>query len=131
LATGEAEGMELRVLIVDDSASFSAAARDLLARQGLDVLELASTIAEALGHVSDLQPDVILVDINLGGESGFDFARRMAEDGHGRSSSVILMSSHAEADFADLIAENDAVGFLAKSELSADAIRGILEQRTH
>ena len=39
---------------------------------------------------------------------------------------VILISTHSEADFADLIAESPAVGFLSKSDLSADAIRELL-----
>jgi hypothetical protein len=39
---------------------------------------------------------------------------------------VILISSYAETDYAELIAENPAAGFLAKSELSAQAIGRIL-----
>jgi two-component system nitrate/nitrite response regulator NarL len=40
-----------------------------------------------------------------------------------------LMSTHAAADFAELLAESPASGFLPKSELSADAIRLILDGR--
>jgi FixJ family two-component response regulator len=69
------------------------------------------------------------VDIDLGGESGFDLARRLDRDGD-RSSSVILISTHGEEDFADLIAESPALGFLSKPRLSAAAIGEILARRT-
>jgi CheY-like chemotaxis protein len=118
--------MPLRALIVDDSASFLEVARVLLEREGLTVAGVASTSEEALRRAEELRPDVILVDITLGAESGFDLARQLVdEDGSGRST-VILISTHAEADFEDLIAESPAVGFLPKSELSASAICRVL-----
>jgi CheY-like chemotaxis protein len=121
--------MTLRVLIVDDNASFLNAAGVLLERQGLRIVGAAGTSAEALQREQELRPDVVLVDITLAGESGFELARRLAEDGRGRAISVILVSTHAEADFADLIAESPALGFLPKSELSADAIRRLVNGR--
>jgi DNA-binding NarL/FixJ family response regulator len=76
-----------------------------------------------LQREQELRPDVVLVDIMLAGESGFELARRLDEDARGGAAAVILVSTHAEADFADLIAESPALGFLPKSALSADAIR--------
>jgi CheY-like chemotaxis protein len=122
--------MGFSVLIVDDSGPFLEAARALLKREGLDVLEVASTSAEALGRAQQLRPDVVLVDINLGGESGFELARRLIQDDHDSWSTVILMSTHAEDEFAELIADSPASGFVPKSELSADAIRLILDGGT-
>jgi len=122
--------MPTGVLIVDDNASFLEVARGLLEREGMGVVDVASTTTEALRRVDELRPDVVLVDIMLGRESGFELARRLVrQDGAGPS--VILISTHAEADFADLIAESPAIAFLPKSELSADAIRRILEDRSH
>ena len=119
--------MPLRVVIVDDSDSFLDAARVLLERQGVSVVGVASTTAQALERVEQLRPDVVLVDIKLAGESGFDCARRL--DQHANEvAPVILVSTHAEEDLADLIAESPAVGFLAKSELSAGAVGRILER---
>jgi two-component system, NarL family, nitrate/nitrite response regulator NarL len=115
----------LRALIVDDNGSFLEAARDLLEREGLSVAGVASTAAEALQREEELRPDVVLVDISLRGESGFDVARRLVEE-RASGAAIILISTHAEADFADLIAESPAAGFVPKSELSAAAIRRIL-----
>jgi DNA-binding NarL/FixJ family response regulator len=110
----------LRCLLVDDSLEFIDAARSLLEREGLKVVGVASSGAEVLNSVEDLHPDVVLVDVDLGGESGFD----LAEELNGRA--VILISTHAEQDLADMIAASPAAGFLAKSDLSADAICDML-----
>jgi two-component system, NarL family, nitrate/nitrite response regulator NarL len=112
----------LRCLIVDDNASFLAAAASLLEREGMAVAGVASTIADALQKAHELRPDVILVDITIRYESGFDLARRLAGTDSG-DSTVILISTHAEAEFADLIDEAPVAGFVPKSELSASAIQ--------
>lgn len=126
--TCHALAVSLRVVIVDDSDSFLCAAQVLLEREGLSVVGVVSAAAQALGEVERLQPDVVLVDIKLAGESGFECARRLNQTDHDRVA-VILISTHAEEDLADLIAESPAVGFVPKSELSADAIRRVLDGR--
>ena len=118
--------MTLDVLIVDDSQSFRDAARDLLERQGLRVVGLASTSAEAIRRSAELHPDVVLIDIMLAGESGFELARQLSAR-NGGAAALILISTHSPTHFADLIAESPAAGFLPKSELSADAIRRIVD----
>ena len=111
----------MRCLIVDDNSSFLEAAATLLEREGLTVAGVASSTEDALRQVGELHPDVVLVDIMLGSENGLDLARRLAEDHC--PATVILVSTHTEADFADLIAATPAAGFVPKSELSAAAIR--------
>jgi DNA-binding NarL/FixJ family response regulator len=119
--------MPLHCLIVDDSSSVLAAARSLLEREGISVVGLASSSAEALRLVRELQPDVILIDIELGEESGLDLADRLAELTHQVQAISILISMHSEADFAELIEASPAAGFLSKSDLSAQAIHSIIE----
>jgi DNA-binding NarL/FixJ family response regulator len=116
-----------RVLIVDDNRTFLDAARVLLERQGLLVSGVASTPDEALRQAEALRPQVVLVDIILADESGFDLVRRLVARDRGGGTALILISTHSGEDFADLIAESPAVGFLPKSELSADAIRRFVE----
>ncbi len=121
--------MPLRYLLVDDNHAFLEAASVLLEREGVTVVGVASSIAEALRQARALRPDVILVDIGLGDESGFDLARLLAQDGQGgqgAGAEVILISTRAEADYAELIAESPAAGFLPKSELSVRGISRIL-----
>ena len=111
-------------MIVDDDEGFLQAARTLLERDGMTVAGVAGSGAEALERVRTLRPDVVLIDIRLGGESGFEAARRLAGGGH--PAALIMISSHAEDDYADLIADSPTAGFLAKAELSAVAIRQVL-----
>jgi DNA-binding NarL/FixJ family response regulator len=118
--------MTLSCLMVDDSRRFLDAARGLLERQGITVVGMASTGAEAIRLAEELQPDVILLDVELGGESGFDVARRVQREAKASLSAVILISIHAEEDFADLIAASPAVGFVAKATLSGGAIRALV-----
>jgi DNA-binding NarL/FixJ family response regulator len=117
--------MTLRSLLVDDSPQFVAAARELLEREGIEVVGIASTIDDAVRLTGALHPDVCIVDIDLGDESGFDLARRLAERGGGQQR-VLLISAYPERDFIDMIADSPAVGFLPKPELSAERIRAML-----
>lgn len=116
----------MRCLIVDDSPSFIEAARRLLERQGVEVVGVASTSAEALRHYQELRPDVTLVDIYLGAESGFELAERLHRAGGPTPPPVVLISSHSERDFGKMIERSPAVGFLAKSALSREAIDDLL-----
>jgi DNA-binding NarL/FixJ family response regulator len=118
--------MTLRCVIVDDSPAVLRAASDLLEGQGIAVVGVAETGEEALRLVERLESDVVLIDIDLGAESGLDLARRLASTSTGVASRTILISTHEEADYADLIAASPAVGFLPKSELSATAIHRLL-----
>ena len=118
--------MPLRCLLVDDNDAFLETASLLLEREGLTVAGVASSIAQALRQARALRPDIILVDIGLGDESGFDLARLLAQDGQGGGADVILISTGAETDYRDLIDDSPAAGFLAKSELSVQGISRIL-----
>jgi DNA-binding NarL/FixJ family response regulator len=115
----------VRCLLVDDNKAFVETARRVLDSDTVLVTGTASTIAEALLRASELRPDVVLVDIMLGDENGFDLARHLAESDAG-DLAVIMISSDTVDDYADLVAESNALGFLPKSELSADGIRRLL-----
>jgi DNA-binding NarL/FixJ family response regulator len=118
--------MMLRCLIVDDSPRFRDAARSLLERQGIAVVGLAATSAEALRRAEELRPDVMLVDIDLGGESGLELARRLHHQAGLAPARVILVSTHAEQDYAELIEASPAIGFLSKTAVSGSAIRDLV-----
>jgi DNA-binding NarL/FixJ family response regulator len=118
----------LRCLIVDDRPAFSAAARELLEGEGVTVVGVAASSAEAVRSVRELRPEVALVDIDLGADSGFDVARRLTEDLDGSAPRVILISTHDEREFAKLVESSPAVGFLAKTELSAKRIYELIDR---
>jgi DNA-binding NarL/FixJ family response regulator len=123
--------LTLRCVIVDDNRAVLRAASDLLEAQRIAVVGVAASSEEALRLMDELQPDVMLVDIDIGPESGFELARRLSRGRDGARSCVILTSTHDEADYASLIAASPAVGFLPKSDLSATAIRRLLASTRH
>jgi two-component system nitrate/nitrite response regulator NarL len=111
-------------MVVDDNPGVLEAASKVLSRGGLTVVGSAATSADALARVRETQPDVVLVDIVLGSESGLDLARQLDVDSPGTK--VILISTHSAEDFADLIAASPAIGFLPKSRLSAGAVEELV-----
>jgi DNA-binding NarL/FixJ family response regulator len=115
----------LRCVIVDDNPRFLDAARGLLEREGIAVVGTARSGADAADLVEGSRPDVVLVDIDLGGESGFDLVTQLQR--LNPSPRVILISTHAEQDYADLIDASPAIGFVAKTRLSAVAIGNLLD----
>jgi DNA-binding NarL/FixJ family response regulator len=107
--------VDIRCLIVDDNRPFLDSARLLLEREGIAVVGVATTSTDALRLEEELRPDVSLVDIRLGNESGFDLAWRL-------SGTVILISTHARHEYAEEIAASPAAGFIPKAQLSASAV---------
>ena len=128
-SAGHADRMVMRCLIVDDSAVFLRAARALLQQDGIAVT-MASTSDEARRLMDEVDPHVVLVDIDLGDENGFDLAAQLSgpTDGEGGAPPIILMSSHSHEDFEELILDSPAGGFLSKSALSATAIRSMMDE---
>jgi DNA-binding NarL/FixJ family response regulator len=123
--------VRLRCLIVDDNEPFLEVAAASLAGHELDVVGTARTSAEALRQVAEQRPDVVLVDITLGEENGFDLARDLVElFPQLASSGVVLISTRAERDFGGLVKASPAAGFVRKTQLSAKAVREIVASRS-
>jgi DNA-binding NarL/FixJ family response regulator len=115
----------LTCLIVDDSPPFFEAARQLLADDGVTVVGLAATSDQAAHETLALAPDVVLVDIDLGTESGLGIARRLAGLPQG-GPPVILISAESGGELAELVDASGALGFVSKTDLSGDAIRRLV-----
>jgi DNA-binding response OmpR family regulator len=111
------------VLIVDDHPSFLAVARLLLETDGFVVVGVATDGASAVTETLRLAPDVVLLDVGLPDIDGFEVASRLRAAG--ASSAIILTSSRDATDFGTLITDSGARGFIAKPELSGDALRAL------
>jgi two-component system nitrate/nitrite response regulator NarL len=117
--------MAIRCLIVDDSLRFLRSASAMLESQGA-MVAVASTGDAAVLGLADA-PDVILVDLQLGAERGFDVIRSLREAG-ARNTAIIAISSHDPSDVMDLVAASEADGFIAKSRLSLGALTALMER---
>jgi DNA-binding NarL/FixJ family response regulator len=118
--------VSLRCLIVDDSPRFGEEARSLLKHEGISVVGVAVSGDEAVRLAEALCPDLALVDISLGEESGFDVARRLVDGSDAAAPAIIFVSTHDESEYRGRIASSPAVGFIAKTKLSAESIRRML-----
>jgi DNA-binding NarL/FixJ family response regulator len=110
------------MLIVDDNASFRAAASAALDGPDFAVVGEAATAAEALAQIDALRPDIVLIDIRLGEDNGFELSRRVAHLNGGGGPTLILISTQSKEAFADLVAASPAHGFVAKAELSPESL---------
>jgi DNA-binding NarL/FixJ family response regulator len=119
--------MALRCLIVDDNPRFGDEARGLLEHEGVSVVGVAATGDEAVRLAEALEPDLALVDISLGEESGFDVAQRLLDDLNEHGPAVIFVSTYDEREFSGRIATSPALGFIPKTRLSAERIRQLIE----
>jgi DNA-binding NarL/FixJ family response regulator len=114
----------LRCLIVDDSEEFLRSASRLLESQGVEVVGSASSGADALELTESLEPDLALVDVELGHEDGVTLGNEL--QARRPAIRVVLISAYDREAFPDLSSESQAIGFLAKRDLSAAAIEDLL-----
>ncbi|MGZ6513371.1 MAG: LytR/AlgR family response regulator transcription factor [Actinomycetota bacterium] len=116
--------MAVRVLIVDDHAGFRARAREMLQGDGLNVVGEAIDGVSAIEAVRALRPDLVLLDVRLPDLNGFDVAEKIASID--APPAIVMTSSHDARDFRRRIEASVARGFLAKNDLSGQAILALL-----
>jgi DNA-binding NarL/FixJ family response regulator len=114
--------MRPTVVIVDDHAAFRSAARALLEAAGFRVVGEAADGAAAVRAAAELQPDVLLLDVQLPDFDGFAVADRLHPDGP----AVVLTSSRGAGAFRRRLAANPSLRFIPKSDLSAEALAAAL-----
>ena len=114
------------VLVVDDHDGFRMRTRRLLERHRFRVVEAADG-ADAIRQAAAERPDIVLLDIHLPDMDGFEVAAGLRAAGTARS--ILLISTHAEADVADRVRGSAADGFIDKAELSAATIAARLARR--
>jgi DNA-binding NarL/FixJ family response regulator len=114
----------MRVLIVDDHRSFRASARQLLEAEGFTVVGEAVDGHQAIAAAQRLEPDLILLDVQLPDIDGFEVAAQLAA--LGVRSAVVLTSSRARTEYGSLVAESAARGFIPKEELSGARLTGLV-----
>jgi two-component system response regulator EvgA len=116
--------MAARILIVDDHPSFRATAKTLLLSDGFDVVGEAEDWRSAIEAVKLLEPDLVLLDVQLPDMDGFTVASELC--GNGYCPKIVLTSSHDESDFGPIVARCGAAAFVPKGELTGAALRAVL-----
>ena len=116
--------MRPTLLIVDDHAGFRASARALLEAEGFDVIGEAADGAQALRAVAELQPEIVLLDIQLPGLDGIQVAGQLA--GGADPPAVVLVSSRDAAAYGPRLRGTAVRGFIPKSALSGEALAALV-----
>jgi DNA-binding NarL/FixJ family response regulator len=116
--------MRPTVLIVDDHEAFRQSASALLEAEGFDVIGQAADGPEAIVLAERLQPQVVLLDIQLPALDGFAVAERLAALPD--APRVVLISSRDASAYGPRLDETSARGFLTKRELSGDALAALV-----
>jgi CheY-like chemotaxis protein len=119
--------MAVRVLVVDDHASFRRLASRVLTHAGFEVVGEAVDAASALGQATILHPDAVLLDVMLPDLSGVEVARELALAPD--PPRVVLTSSRSRSDFGSAFEWPGGCEFIAKHQLSGPRLAALLEQR--
>jgi len=117
--------MARTVLIVDDHAPFRARARALLEAEGFEVVGDVADGESAMVAAHALQPDVVLLDIQLPDADGFAVAERLVTQAD--PPSVVLISSRSAESYRHQLVSSSARGFIAKAELSGECLGLLLD----
>jgi DNA-binding NarL/FixJ family response regulator len=122
---GEETRHGLRVLIVDDHPSFRTCARSLLESEGFEVVGEAVDGVSAVTLAAQLEPEIVLLDIQLPGADGFAVAEQLLA-AHPQLQ-IVLVSSRERSSYGPLIEQSGARGFLSKGDVSGVALERLLE----
>jgi PAS domain S-box-containing protein len=120
----------IRILLVDNSPHFLEAARDFLQYQeSLTVVGTATDGGEALAQSQSLQPDIILLDLNLTNGSGLKLIPIFKANLPGAR--VIVLTMMEESSYRAAALQAGADGFVHKSNMSKELTSTILETMEH
>jgi DNA-binding NarL/FixJ family response regulator len=112
------------VLIVDDQAPFRSAARAVIGvAKGFAVIGEAESGEEAVDLVAALKPQLVLMDINMGGIDGIEATRRITAASP--DTMVVLVSTYAVTDLAADARNCGAVAYVHKEELAPRVLRDL------
>jgi DNA-binding NarL/FixJ family response regulator len=115
----------IRVLIADEQALFVRSLEAVLAYEDrVEVVGHASDGAEAVEYTASLEPDVVLMDINMPGMDGFEATRRIRASGS-TAGVLVLTGSDSRSDVVRA-QKAGADGFVAKGRITSDLIDAIL-----
>jgi DNA-binding NarL/FixJ family response regulator len=116
--------MTRTILIVDDHSAFRSAARKLLEQHGYRVVGEAPDGAAGLAAVRALEPEVVLLDVQLPDLDGFEVAERITAQES--PPAIVMVSTRDGGDFGRLVERSGARGFIGKLDLSGPALEAVL-----
>jgi NarL family two-component system response regulator LiaR len=116
----------VRVLLVDDHRMFTQALEGLLAGEaGIEPVGVAGSVDEALAQLDDVQPDVVLMDLDLPGANGIEGTREVRR--RRPDTAVVIVTSHDDPDLIIAAIRAGACGYVLKTR-AVDELVSIIRQ---
>ena len=121
-------GRNVTVIVVDDQFPFRDAARAVVDRtDGFEVIGEAESGEAAIELVAELQPDLVLMDIKMGGIDGITATATItASDTHPM---VVLLSTYELNDLPPAARTSGAAAYINKDDFGGRILRRLWEQR--
>ena len=116
-----------RIMVIDDEESFRYILKKCLAGVPCTISE-AEDGMEGIRMCRDLRPDLIFLDLNMPGRSGWQFLQDLAASEKLEGTPVVIVTSQALSAEARSILDRSTRGIVMKSELSEDSVRRMVEE---
>lgn len=111
--------MTIRIYLVNDNPTFLRAVASFLARvPGVEVIGHSELGLEAMGHIADAKPDVVLLDIKLPDVSGLEVC--LALRSWTEPPQIVLMALADSDAYVEMASKVDALGFVNKANFAAE-----------
>lgn len=116
--------MKIKVLLVDDHSNVRHGLRKMLNRSPkIEIVGEAGDGREAIQLTKKLNPDVMLLDVEMPGMNGYEVARHVT--GSGLPARVLALSGHNEKRYILGMFASGAVGYLTKEEAPQQLIKAV------
>ena len=103
----------MKIILVDDHALIRTGLANLLTQHHHEVVAEASTSSQASAMINSLNPEIVLVDINLGTSSGIDLIKEMKKSG--AASKFVVLTMHDDTQTLESAKDAGAIAFVTKS----------------
>jgi DNA-binding NarL/FixJ family response regulator len=118
----------VRALVVDDQLPFRLAARAVIGRtDGFEVVGEVASGEEAVAKVAELQPDLVLMDINMPGINGIEATRQIVANHAGVT--IFLLSTYRLSDLPADASTSGARAYVDKEDLGPDLLARLWSRR--
>jgi len=111
---------ETRVLVVDDHRTFAELLSGALSSAGMEVLGTAHSAAQAVSMAEELQPDIVVMDIEMPRQDGLTATRRLREVAP--DAVVAVVTAHRDPDWVVRATQAGASAFIPKDGSLAEMI---------
>lgn len=123
----------MKVLIADDHGVVRQGIRGVLeAVEGLEVVGEAADGGEALDMIAELDPDVVVLDVNMPGKTGLEVTKTLREQEH--PARVVILSMHDDPEYVLQAVRSGADGYVLKDAAPAElreAVQAVHEGREY